>query len=78
MKLKYTGLTPITNLYGDWKPGEIKEVPQDANLVFDFIRVDEHQQSPIKAKVKITRKIRRQELADKMERDNKQIIQQED
>lgn len=66
MKLKYTGLAPITNKFGDWKHGDVKEVP-DGTILIGFEAVESE------APREWTRRVVREELQDKMERDNLEI-----
>lgn len=82
MKIKYIGLEPITNCWGDWTAGEIKEVL----IRGDFMRHNRRLFEEIKtvtpsivAPISVAkkrgrkRKIHREELQDKMERDSVEI-----
>lgn len=77
MKIKYIGLSPITNIYGNWNKDDIKEVPEEiaaswlyAGLPFCVIK----DEKVFKPKKIFKRPVRRQELQDKMDRDNTVII----
>jgi hypothetical protein len=73
MKLKYIGIAPITNIYGDWENGTIREVPDGINLA-GFEKIETKPLTPPpSASRKFTRRIMREELKDKFERDNYQI-----
>jgi hypothetical protein len=72
--LKYTGLSPVNNIYGDWTHGTIKRVPDDAVLGagFEVLEVPAPAQyAPTQRKV--TRRRMRPELQDKLERDNQEL-----
>ena len=71
MRVKYIGSAPITNVYGDWKYGDIKEIERPEGLTNPYFvtlkEVVKHR--------KIRRsKIRREELQDKMERDSALVL----
>ena len=64
MKLKYIGLAPISNKYGTWKQGDVKNVPNDCNIrLGEFVKYDES--SGIKSQI----------LSDKSDKTNKYFIQ---
>ena len=74
MKMKYNGLAPITNIYGDWKNGDVKEIPDGVNLI-GFEKVTEQKPETTFKKRKWTRK---EKLSDKMERKNFYFEESED
>jgi hypothetical protein len=75
MKLKYIGLTPATNIFGDWQPGEIKNVP-DGTVLPGFkdvdILEDKIGKKPLMQSKKWGQRKVREDLRDKMERDSQE------
>lgn len=67
MFIKYTGLTPVTNIYGDWKPGEIKNVEKDISGLMGFEKVE------AKKAYKTYVKPIKENLSDKSEKKSKYI-----
>jgi hypothetical protein len=82
MKLQYMGLAPITNIYGDWQPGEVKEVPEGISMppeiyekIEDIQLINKKpeitpQPENIRIKGKRKKKVLKEKLDDRMERDN--------
>lgn len=69
-RVKYLGLTSVINVYGNWKPGEVKEVPDGIKMIgFEEVKVV---QQPKKKK-----KVNYERTADKMERDNVVVKEEE-
>jgi hypothetical protein len=69
MRLKYNGLEPVVNFLGEWKHGDIKQVLDGFILKwenFELLDVPKH--------IFVRKKIMREELKDKLERDNKEIL----
>jgi hypothetical protein len=68
MKIKWNGITPVNNIFGEWQPGQIKEVPEII-IIPGFQIVSE---TPVEniPKRKLTRRKMREDLNNKFERDN--------
>ena len=76
MKLKYIGKFPIVNMFGYWEPGDIKTVPAKTSISH-FVEVRTRKRAVQEKKKKqklINKRLMREELADKMERNNENII----
>jgi hypothetical protein len=71
MKIKYIGFEPITNIFGNWKHGEIKEIP---DMHFHNINWSYFQRVFDEPPDLILDRQMHENLSDKMERKNKTII----
>lgn len=40
MRIKYTGLEPVTNIFGDWKTGDVKIIDKDISGTTGFVKVE--------------------------------------
>lgn len=71
MKIEYTGLAPVENIYGPWTKGTVRIVPSDCGLdrQVGFRRVDIGPSNFAK-KTKWKRRQRHEKLQDKLEREN--------
>jgi hypothetical protein len=65
-KIKWTGLTPVSNVFGSWFPGEIKLIPDEVNLDKRFKEIKDE----IIEKKNYRKRRYRENISDKMERDN--------
>lgn len=76
MIVKYKGLTPITNVLGDWQPGETKTIDGNNHQGIKLTELDNFEiilsHNGIKSKTtkKTTKKPMTEKLSDKMDRDN--------
>lgn len=69
MLLKYIGLAPITNKFGDWVNGDVKNVPDDTKLIgFEVVEINK----PKKTK---KRRYIKENYPNKMETDNINILE---
>lgn len=68
MKIKYTGSESMIDIFGDWYPGDVKEVPDRYPVNWNLFEPD------TRPKIKRGRPRKMKEaLSDKMERDNVEI-----
>jgi len=77
MKLKYNGIEPVNNIFGNWEKGDIKEVPDGTKLIgFDEVKPEaapNMQPKPIPKQMR-KRKVKREKLKDKAERSSAVIV----
>ena len=64
MRIKYIGLEPVTNKFGDWKAGDVKNIPEEIKS-FGFINLDD-ENKPVASFKPMAEKIK-----NKMETKNK-------
>lgn len=68
-RIRWTGLTPVHNIFGDWQPGEVKLI-FDGTVMPGFEDLDKPAVTPPALMKKFRRRRMREELQDKFERDN--------
>jgi len=64
MRTKYIGLTPVSNKFGDWKRGDVRNLPSGVKLGEEFIDLD------VRADVVLIKPMDAQ-VANKMEKKNR-------
>lgn len=65
MRIKYIGLEPVSNVFGSWKTGEVKNVPSDTKMP-GFINLDDENKTVVSFVKPMAEKIK-----NKMETKNK-------